>query len=95
MAHEDFIRNNDQARDCRRCLGDNAGKSLIFLNGFKIILLGGGGKNHSHFHLGALPPPVPPCMYVPDSDPYNFLATYKFSRNQQELLFLPLVEQKK
>ena len=40
---------------------------------------------------GALPP-VPPCRCVPEGDPFNFLAIYKFSNNQEKLLFLPLVE---
>ena len=38
---------------------------------------------------------MPACRCVPDSDPYNFLAIYKFSNNQEKLLFLPLVQQQK
>ena len=71
------------------------GKSLIFLYespGKKFCL--GEQKPLKPFYLGGISP-MPACRCVPDSDPYNFLAIYKFSNNQEKLLFLPLLQQQK
>ena len=68
------------------------GKSLIFYMNLQVNNFLRWTKTTKTFYLGGIAP-MPACRCVPDGDPYNFLAIYKFSSNQEKLLFLPLVEQ--
>ena len=77
--------NSDQAK---------LAKTLFSYMNLQVSSFVRGQKQLKLFDLGALSP-LPPCRYVSVTDSFNFLATYKFSHNQEELLFLPLVEEQK